>query len=116
MTEIRTSSFPFELESKHIGVAKSRNIALKILENLEWKNKYGGIIIEQLKKLGASCDWDREVFTMDEDYSKSVLEVFKQLYNDKLIYRGERIINWDPRGQTALSNEEVIYKNSKEKI
>ena len=79
----------------------------------EWKEKYGGIIIQQLKNLGASCDWSREVFTMDEDYSHSVLEAFVRLYNDGLIYRGERIINWDPLGQTALSNEEVIYKNSK---
>ena len=78
----------------------------------EWKEKYGGIIIQQLKKLGASCDWKREKFTMDEDYSRSVLEVFVQLYNDGLIYRGERIINWDPQGQTALSEEEVIHKES----
>ena len=78
----------------------------------EWKEKYGGIIIQQLKKLGASCDWKREKFTMDEDYSRSVLEVFVQLYNDGLIYRGERIINWDPQGQTALSEEEVIHKET----
>ena len=80
--------------------------------SLKWKEKYGGIIIQQLKKLGASCDWDREVFTMDENYSKSVIEVFMRLYNDGLIYRGERIINWDPDSQTALSNEEVIYKKT----
>ena len=79
----------------------------------EWKKKYGGIIIQQLKKLGASCDWSREVFTMDEGYSRSVMEAFVRLYNDGLIYRGERIINWDPKGQTALSNEEVIYKDTK---
>ncbi|SVC92825.1 uncharacterized protein METZ01_LOCUS345679, partial [marine metagenome] len=79
----------------------------------EWKKKYGGIIIQQLKKLGASCDWNREVFTMDVNYSRAVLEVFVRLYHDGLIYRGERIINWDPQGQTALSDEEVIYKDIK---
>ena len=79
----------------------------------KWKEKYGGIIFQQLKKLGASCDWDREKFTMDEDYSQAVLKVFVDLYNDGLIYRGERIINWDPQGQTALSDEEVIYKDTK---
>jgi len=79
----------------------------------KWKEKYGGIIIQQLKKMGASCDWSREVFTMDEDYSYSVLEAFVRLYHDGLIYRGKRIINWDPQGQTALSDEEVIYKDSK---
>ena len=82
----------------------------------DWKEKYGGIIIQQLKKLGASCDWSRETFTMDENYSKAVLEVFVRLYNDGLIYRGERIINWDPKGRTALSDEEVIYKNTKGKL
>ncbi len=76
----------------------------------QWKEKFGGIIIQQLKKLGASCDWSREKFTMDEDYSRAVLEIFVRLYKDGLIYRGERIINWDPQGQTALSDEEVIYK------
>jgi len=78
----------------------------------KWKEKYGGIIFQQLKKLGASCDWDREKFTMDADYSKAVMKVFVQLYNDGLIYRGERIINWDPQGQTALSEEEVIHKDT----
>ena len=98
---------------KDEGINKQKIGRDKFLKHsLEWKEKYGGIIIDQLKKLGASCDWDREVFTMDENYSKSVLEVFKKLYDDGLIYRGERIINWDPKGQTALSNEEVIYKNS----
>ena len=94
---------------KDEGINKQKIGRDKFLKHsLEWKEKYGGIIIDQLKKLGASCDWDREVFTMDENYSKSVLEVFKKLYDDGLIYRGERIINWDPKGQTALSNEEVI--------
>ena len=79
----------------------------------KWKEKYGGIIIQQLKKLGASCDWDREIFTMDANYSNAVLEVFVKLYKDGLIYKGERIINWDPQGKTALSNEEVIYRETK---
>jgi valyl-tRNA synthetase len=78
----------------------------------DWTENYGGIIIKQLKKLGCSCDWTREKFTMDDDYSKSVLESFVRLYDDGLIYRGERIINWDPVGLTALSDEEVIYEES----
>ena len=86
----------------------------KYLEHAwQWKEKYGGIIIKQLKKLGASCDWDREVFTMDDGYTRAVHEVFVRLYNDGLIYRGERIINWDPVGLTALSDEEVIYQTTK---
>ncbi len=76
----------------------------------EWKEEYGGKILNQLKKLGASCDWDKTTFTMDEEYSKAVLQAFVDLYNDGLIYQGERIINWDPNGLTALSDEEVIYK------
>ena len=79
----------------------------------EWKEKYGGTIIKQLKKLGCSCDWDREKFTMDTDYSNAVLECFVKLYNDGLIYRGKRIINWDPQSMTALSDEEVIHKETK---
>ncbi len=77
---------------------------------MQWKDKYGGIILEQLKKIGASCDWDRTQFTMDPEYSKSVIEVFVDLYNKGLIYRGARMVNWDPLGQTALSDEEVIHK------
>ncbi|NOZ07917.1 MAG: valine--tRNA ligase [FCB group bacterium] len=82
----------------------------------EWKAKYGGTIVKQLRNLGASCDWDREVFTMDENYSRAVQEVFVRLYNDGLIYRGERIINWDPVGRTALSDEEVIYHEQQGKL
>jgi len=78
-----------------------------------WTEKYGGIIIKQLKKLGCSCDWTRQRFTMNDDYSQAVLESFVRLYDDGLIYRGERIINWDPIGLTALSDEEVIYRESK---
>ena len=79
----------------------------------QWKDIYGGTIINQLKRLGCSCDWNREKFTMDDDYSNAVLECFVKLYNDGLIYKGERIINWDPKSMTALSDEEVIYKETK---
>ena len=83
----------------------------KFLEHAwAWKEKYGGKILQQLKGLGASCDWDKTTFTMDEKYSQAVLTAFVKLYNDGLIYKGERIINWDPEGLTALSDEEVIYK------
>jgi valyl-tRNA synthetase len=81
----------------------------KFLEKVwEWKEKHGGIIIQQLKKLGCSCDWSRERFTMDEAYSRCVLQVFVDLYKKGLIYRGKRMVNWDPSGRTALSDEEVI--------
>ena len=76
----------------------------------EWKEKYGGIILEQLKKLGASCDWSRTKFTMDEDLSRSVIKVFNDLYKKGHIYRGIRMVNWDPEGKTALADDEVIYK------
>lgn len=76
----------------------------------EWKNVYGGIILEQLKKLGASCDWDRTAFTMDPAMSESVIKVFVDLYNKGLIYRGFRMVNWDPEAKTTLSDEEVIYE------
>jgi len=81
----------------------------------EWKEKYGGIILEQLKKLGASCDWERTSFTMNPDYYKSVIRVFVDLYNKGYIYRGLRMINWDCEAKTALSNEEVLYKEDGEK-
>ena len=82
----------------------------------EWKEKHGGIILQQLRKLGASCDWDRTCFTMDEARSESVLKVFVDLYNKGKIYRGVRMVNWDPAAQTALSDEEVIYKESQGKF
>ncbi|MDI3479342.1 MAG: valyl-tRNA synthetase [Rikenellaceae bacterium] len=82
----------------------------------EWKEKHGGIILEQLKKLGASCDWDRTTFTMDENYYKSVIHVFVDLYNKGLIYRSHRMVNWDPQALTALSDEEVIYKKTNSKL
>ena len=76
----------------------------------EWKHKHGGIILEQLKKLGASCDWNRTRFTMDDDYYESVISVFIDLYNKGYIYRGIRMVNWDPRARTAVSDEEVNYR------
>ena len=76
----------------------------------EWKSEYGGIILDQLKKLGASCDWERTAFTMDPDMSESVIKVFVDLYNKGLIYRGFRMVNWDPEAKTTLSDEEVIYE------
>ncbi|MDD2593417.1 MAG: valine--tRNA ligase [Bacteroidales bacterium] len=82
----------------------------------EWKEKHGGIILEQLKKLGASCDWDRTTFTMDDHYYKSVIHVFVDLYNKGLIYRSHRMVNWDPLALTALSDEEVIYKKTNSKL
>ena len=81
----------------------------------EWKEKYGGIILEQLKKLGASCDWDRTTFTMDKGYHEAVIQVFVDLYNKGYIYRGLRMVNWDTEAQTTISNEEVIYKEEGER-
>src|SRR5438477_1467528 len=80
---------------------------------LEWQEKHGGIIIEQLKRLGCSCDWSRQRYTLDPDYAAAVQRVFVQLYEKGLIYRGRRMINWDPAAQTALSDEEVISKPQK---
>ena len=82
----------------------------------DWTHEHGGIILQQLRKLGASCDWDRTSFTMDEKRSESVIKVFVDLYNKGLIYRGLRMVNWDPKAQTALSNEEVIYHDEKSKL
>ena len=82
----------------------------------DWTDEHGGIILKQLRKLGASCDWDRTAFTMDEKRSESVLKVFVDLYNKGLIYRGVRMVNWDPKALTALSDEEVIYKEEHGKL
>ena len=82
----------------------------------EWKEKHGGIILKQLRKLGASCDWDRTCFTMDEARTESVIKVFCDLYEKGKIYRGVRMVNWDPSAKTALSDEEVIYKESQGKL
>ena len=82
----------------------------------DWTDEHGGIILKKLRKLGASCDWDRTAFTMDEERSKSVIKVFVDLYNKGLIYRGVRMVNWDPKALTALSDEEVIYKEEHSKL
>ncbi|NLF44228.1 MAG: valine--tRNA ligase, partial [Bacteroidales bacterium] len=98
------------------GIDKKSLSREKFLEHAwDWKEKHGGIILQQLKKLGASCDWERTKFTMDPAMSESVIKVFVDLYNKGLIYRGVRMVNWDPKALTALSDEEVIYKelNSK---
>ena len=82
----------------------------------DWTDEHGGIILKQLRRLGASCDWDRTAFTMDEKRSQSVIKVFVDLYNKGLIYRGLRMVNWDPKALTALSTEEVIYREEKSKL
>jgi valyl-tRNA synthetase len=99
------------------GIDKNSLTREKFLEHAwEWKEKHGGIILEQLKKLGASCDWDRTAFTMDKNLSDSVIKVFVDLHNKGLIYRGVRMVNWDPSAQTAVSDEEVIYKEEQSKL
>ena len=99
------------------GIKKSDLTREEFLKHAwEWTDEHGGIILKQLRKLGASCDWDRTSFTMDETRSASVIKVFCNLYNKGLIYRGLRMVNWDPKAQTALSNEEVIYKEEKSKL
>ncbi len=99
------------------GIQKTDLTREQFLEHAwEWTHKHGGIILEQLKKLGASCDWDRTCFTMDEARSESVLKVFCDLYNKGKIYRGVRMVNWDPKALTALSDEEVIYKEQQGKL
>ena len=89
----------------------------QLLEHIwEWKEKHGGIIIDQLKKLGASCDWSRLRFTMDEEYTQCVQRVFVDLYEKGLIYRGKRMVNWCPKSLTALSDEEVIMKEQNSQL
>ncbi|PKV52504.1 valyl-tRNA synthetase [Aquimarina sp. MAR_2010_214] len=96
---------------KEEGVDKNDLTRDEFLEHAwEWTHKHGGIILEQLKKLGASCDWERTAFTMDDNLSSSVIKVFVDLYNKGLIYRGYRMVNWDPQAKTTLSDEEVIYE------
>ena len=93
------------------GIKKTDLTREEFLEHAwDWTHKYGGIILQQLRKLGASCDWERTAFTMDDIRSKSVIRVFCHLYDKGLIYRGVRMVNWDPKALTALSDEEVIYK------
>tara|TARA_B100000900_G_scaffold416136_1_gene449395 strand:- start:3192 stop:5801 length:2610 start_codon:yes stop_codon:yes gene_type:complete len=99
------------------GIDKSSLSRDEFLQNAwEWKEKHGGIILDQLKKLGASCDWERTKFTMDEDMSAAVINVFVDLHQKGLIYRGVRMVNWDPSAQTALSDEEVIHKEVNSKL
>lgn len=99
------------------GIEKSSLTREEFLKHAwEWKEKHGGIILEQLKKLGASCDWERTSFTMDETLSASVIHVFVDLYKKGKIYRGVRMVNWDPQAKTAVSDEEVIYREVQSKI
>jgi len=110
-------------EAKVVAKLKSEGIEKRNLPReeflkhaWEWTNKHGGIILEQLKKLGASCDWDRTLFTMDPERYESVIKVFVDLYNKGLIYRGVRMVNWDPQARTAVSDEEVIYTEEQSKL
>ena len=110
-------------EAKVVNYLKEQGIDKKDLSRdeflkyaWEWKEKYGGIILKQLRKLGASCDWERTKFTMDADLSEAVTDVFIDLYNKGLIYRGVRMVNWDPKALTAVSDEEVIYKELQSKL
>lgn len=110
-------------EAKVVAMLKEKGIDKKDLSRedflkyaWEWKEKYGGIILEQLKKLGASCDWERTRFTMEDDLSEAVIDVFIDLFKKGHIYRGVRMVNWDPKGLTAISDEEVIYKEINSKL
>ena len=99
------------------GIPKSSLTREEFLSHAyAWKDKYGGIILDQLKKLGASCDWDRTRFTMEPSLYDAVIEVFIELYNKGLIYRGTKMVNWDPAGQTTLSDEEVIFKDTPDQL
>ena len=102
---------------KSEGIEKRSISREKFMEHAwEWTNKHGGIILEQLKKLGASCDWDRTLFTMDDKRYDSVIKVFVDLYNKGLIYRGVRMVNWDPQARTAVSDEEVYFTEEQSKL
>lgn len=110
-------------EAKVVAMLKEKGINKKDLTReeflsyaWEWKEKYGGIILEQLKKLGASCDWERTRFTMEPDLSEAVIDTFIHLYKKGLIYRGVRMVNWDPQGKTAVSDEEVIRREVNQKL
>mgnify|MGYP003893472133 CR=1 FL=1 len=99
------------------GINKADLTREEFLEHAwEWTHKHGGIILDQLKKLGASCDWERTKFTMDDDLSESVIKVFNDLYEKGFIYRGVRMVNWDPQAKTAISDEEVIHKELNSKL
>ncbi len=110
-------------EAKVVGMLREQGIDKKTLSRdeflkyaWEWKEKYGGIILQQLKKLGCALDWDRTAFTMDTNYYTAVIRVFNELYEKGYIYRGVKMINWDPKAKTALSDEEVIFKQSNSKL
>ncbi len=110
-------------ETKVTNYLKDKDIDKKVIGRdefirycWEWTEKYGGIIIQQLKKLGVSCDWDRERFTMDDEYYQEVIKAFVKLYNEGKIYRGYRMVNWDPATRSAISDEEVIYRNASSKL
>lgn len=110
-------------EAKVVAMLKEQGIDKKSLSRedflkhaWEWKEKYGGIILKQLEKLGASCDWERTKFTMDADLSESVIDTFIKFYKEGYIYRGVRMVNWDPQGKTALSDEEVIRREVNQKL
>ena len=110
-------------EAKVVGMLRERGIKKSDIGReeflnyaFEWKDKYGGIILEQLKKLGASCDWERTRFTMEESLSQAVIRVFNDLYKKGWIYRGKRMTNWDPQALTVLSNEEVIYSEENSRL
>ncbi len=110
-------------EAKVVGMLKEKGIRKSDITReeflkycYEWKDKYGGIIFQQLRKLGVSCDWSRERFTMDDHYYKKVIEAFVKLYKEGLIYRGYRMVNWDPASKSAISDEEVFYKEVQGKL
>lgn len=110
-------------EAKVVNLLKEQGISKKDITReeflkhaWEWKEKYGGIILKQLEKLGASCDWDRTRFTMETDLSEAVIDVFIDLHKKGKIYRGVRMVNWDPKGLTAVSDEEVIHKEVNSKL
>ena len=110
-------------EAKVVAMLKEKGIEKKDISReeflahaFEWKEKYGGIILDQLKKIGASCDWDRTRFTMEPSLYQAVIDTFVRLYNKGLIYRGVRMVNWDPAGKTAVSDEEVIHKDVQAKL
>ncbi|MFB6453648.1 valine--tRNA ligase [Chitinophaga sp. Hz27] len=114
---IATEAKVVDMLKREKGIEKSQLTREEFLKYaFEWKDKYGGIIYHQIKKLGCSCDWDRVTFTMDDHYYKAVIRVFIDLYNKGKIYRGARMINWDPKAKTALSDEEVEYKDIQGKL
>src|SRR6059058_326735 len=114
---IATEAKVVQMLEKEKGISKHQLSREEFLGYaFEWKEKYGGIIYHQIKKLGCSVDWNRVCFTMDDHYYEAVIKVFVDLYNKGLIYRGARMINWDPQAKTALSDEEVEYRDIEGKL